>query len=61
MLGATNRSLRNGGMGLPELIGKYLGGKTRSLMLVFTVLLLIVLGAVMLIFASGGLWRRDRN
>ncbi len=39
-------SLRNGGMGLPELIGKYLGGKTRSLMLVFTVLLLIMVGAV---------------
>ena len=39
-------SLRNGGAGLPELVGKYLGGKTKKVMLVFSVLLLIMVGAV---------------
>lgn len=39
-------SLRNGGVGLPELVGKYLGSKTKQVMLVFTVLLLIMVGAV---------------
>ncbi|MBQ7511506.1 MAG: carbon starvation protein A [Prevotella sp.] len=39
-------SMRNGGAGLPELIGKYLGKTTRSVMLVFTVLLLIMVGTV---------------
>ena len=33
-------SMRNGGVGLPELIGKYLGKATKNVMLVFTVLLL---------------------
>lgn len=39
-------SLRNGGAGLPQLIGKYLGQTTKTIMLVFTVLLLIMVGAV---------------
>ena len=39
-------SVRNGGAGLPELIGRYLGVGARSVMLVFTVLLLILVGAV---------------
>ena len=39
-------SMRNEGAGLPELIGKYLGKTTKSLMLVFTVLLLIMVGTV---------------
>jgi carbon starvation protein CstA len=39
-------SMRNGGAGLPELIGKYLGKTTKSVMLVFTVLLLIMVGTV---------------
>ena len=39
-------SVRNGGVGLPELIGKYLGKGARSVMLVFTVVLLILVGAV---------------
>lgn len=39
-------SLRNGGAGLPELIGKYLGGRTKNVMLAFSVLLLIMVGAV---------------
>ncbi len=39
-------SMRNGGAGLPELIGKYLGGTTRQVMLVFSVFLLMMVGAV---------------
>ncbi len=39
-------SMRNGGAGLPELIGKYLGKAAKAVMLVFTVLLLIIVGAV---------------
>ncbi len=39
-------SVRNGGASLPELIGKYLGHTTKNVMLVFTVLLLIMVGAV---------------
>ena len=33
-------SIRNVGAGLPELVGKYLGGRTKKVMLVFSVLLL---------------------
>jgi len=39
-------SLRNGGVGLPELVGKYLGCATKQVMLVFTILLLIMVGTV---------------
>ncbi len=39
-------SLRNGGMGWPKLIGKYLGDRMQKLMLVFSVMLLILVGAV---------------
>ncbi|MBR6964008.1 MAG: carbon starvation protein A [Prevotella sp.] len=39
-------SMRNGGAGLPELIGKYLGGTTKQVMLVFSVFLLMMVGAV---------------
>ena len=39
-------SMRNDGAGLPKLIGKYLGSTTKSVMLVFTVLLLIMVGTV---------------
>ena len=39
-------SMRNEGAGLPELIGKYLGKTTKNVMLVFTVLLLIMVGTV---------------
>ena len=39
-------SIRNGGAGLPELVGKYLGGRTKKVMLVFSVLLLMMVGAV---------------
>ena len=39
-------SMRNDGAGLPELIGKYLGGTTKKVMLVFSVFLLMMVGAV---------------
>lgn len=39
-------SLRKGGVGLPEIIGDTLGEKTRKLMLVFSVVLLVMVGAV---------------
>ena len=39
-------SLRHDGANLPTLIGKYLGNGTRNVMLVFTVLLLMMVGAV---------------
>ena len=39
-------SLRHDGAGLPEIIGTYLGKTTKSVMLCFTVLLLLLVGAV---------------
>lgn len=39
-------SVRHGGANLPELVGTYLGGKARKLMLVFSVLLLMMVGVV---------------
>ena len=39
-------SMRHDGAGLPEMIGQYLGKTTKSVMLVFTVLLLIMVGTV---------------
>ncbi len=39
-------SLRHGGAGLPDLVGNYLGGRTKRVMLVFSVLLLSMVGAV---------------
>ena len=39
-------SLRHGGVGLPELVGSYLGGGTKKVMLVFTMLMLLLVGAV---------------
>lgn len=39
-------SVRHGGAGLPELIGTYLGGTAKKVMLTFTVLLLVMVGAV---------------
>lgn len=39
-------SIRNEGAGLPELIGKYLGDTTKKMMLAFSVILLIMVGAV---------------
>ena len=39
-------SIRNGGASLPDLVGKYLGNVTKQVMLVFSVLLLVMVGAV---------------
>ncbi len=39
-------SMRHDGAGLPEMIGHYLGKTTKNVMLVFTVLLLIMVGTV---------------
>ena len=39
-------SLRHGGAGLPELIGTYLGKRAKTVMLCFSVLLLVLVGAV---------------
>ena len=39
-------SMRHGGASLPELVGEYLGKTTKVIMLVFTVLLLIMVGTV---------------
>ena len=39
-------SLRHGGCNLPTLIGTYLGERTKSVMLVFAVILLLLVGAV---------------
>ncbi len=39
-------SMRNGGVGQPELIGLYLGDRTKKVMLVFIVFLLMMVGAV---------------
>ncbi len=58
-------SIRNEGAGLPELVGKYLGGGVKKVMLVFTVLLLVLVGAVFVkspadiltsMFGNGLLW-----
>ena len=39
-------SVENGGIGLPDIVGKYLGKRTKSVMLAFSVLLLLMVGAV---------------
>lgn len=46
-------SIRNKGVGLPELVGKYLGLPTKRVMLAFTVLLLIMVGAVFVYSPAG--------
>ena len=43
-------SIRHGGESLPEIVGRYLGSKTKKVMGVFTLLLMILVGAV---FVSG--------
>ena len=39
-------SVRKGGAGLPEIVGDYLGNGTKKVMLAFTVILLVLVGAV---------------
>ena len=43
-------SIRNGGESLPEIVGRYLGMRTKKVMAVFTMILMILVGAV---FVSG--------
>lgn len=43
-------SIRNNGANLPELIGKYLGNRTKAVMNIFTIVLMVLVGAV---FVSG--------
>ena len=50
-------SLRNGGESLPEIIGRYLGVTTKQVMRGFTVVLMILVGAV---FVAGPAGRRKR-
>lgn len=39
-------SLKENGLSLPEIVGKYLGNKTRAFMRIFSVLLMVLVGAV---------------
>ena len=39
-------SLKNNGLSLPEIIGKYLGGGTKQIMRLFSLLLMVLVGAV---------------
>ena len=43
-------SIRNGGESLPEIVGRYLGSKTKTIMCIFTLILMVLVGAV---FGSG--------
>ena len=52
-------SIRHGGANLPEIIGAYLGNATKQVMLVFSVFLLIMVGAVFVFSPAkilGGIW-----
>ena len=52
-------SVRHGGANLPELVGTYLGGTTKKVMLVFSVFLLMMVGAVFVFSPAkilGGIW-----
>ncbi len=46
-------SLENDGQSLPEIIGKYLGGGVKQVMRVFTVCLMVLVGAVFLLGPAG--------
>ena len=39
-------SVRHGGVGIPELVGTYLGGGAKKVMLVFSIVLLLLVGTV---------------
>ena len=43
-------SIRNGGESLPEIVGRYLGARTKKVMGIFTMILMVLVGAV---FVSG--------
>ena len=46
-------SLKNNGLSLPEIIGKYLGGGTKLFMRLFSVLLMVLVGAVFMSQPAG--------
>lgn len=46
-------SLRNDGASLPELVGQYLGNRVKMVSIVFSVLLLILVGAVFIVTPAG--------
>ena len=52
-------SVRHGGANLPDLIGTYLGKTTKTIMLIFSVLMLMMVGAVFVFSPAkilGGMW-----
>ncbi|MBR6868525.1 MAG: carbon starvation protein A [Bacteroidales bacterium] len=52
-------SVRHGGANLPDLIGSYLGKTTKTVMLIFSVLMLMMVGAVFVFSPAkilGGMW-----
>ncbi len=52
-------SIRHGGANLPDLIGRYLGNTAKNVMLVFSVLLLMMVGVVFVFSPAkilGGIW-----
>ena len=52
-------SIRHGGANLPDIIGSYLGNATKQVMLVFSVFLLMMVGAVFVFSPAkilGGIW-----
>ena len=52
-------SVRHGGAGLPDLVGHYLGKRTKMLMLNFSIILLLMVGAVFVFSPAkilGGIW-----
>lgn len=46
-------SVRNGGESLPDIIGRYLGGKAKLVMRIFTILLMVLVGAVFVASPAG--------
>ncbi len=52
-------SVRHGGANLPDLVGTYLGKTTKTIMLIFSVLMLMMVGAVFVFSPAkilGGMW-----
>ena len=55
-------SVRHGGANLPELIGTYLGKTTKTVMLIFSIFLLMMVGAVFVFSPAkilGGIWEPE--
>ena len=52
-------SIRHGGANLPDLVGRYLGNITKRVMLIFSILLLMMVGVVFVFSPAkilGGIW-----